>query len=129
MTVYLIADVKITDDRWVPAYAASVHDIVRKHGERERTSAAGYAHMAIERHVRVEKCPCRATSKVRKCRHVDPAGDERGIRRIVNRILDQRRRICQWRRSIDDSVELRGAGECGIVQDRHFPSFVKRQKK
>ena len=32
MTVYVIADVKITDDRWVPAYAASVHDIVHKHG-------------------------------------------------------------------------------------------------
>src|SRR6516165_11496012 len=32
MTVYLIADVKVTDDAWVPAYAASVHDIVHKHG-------------------------------------------------------------------------------------------------
>jgi uncharacterized protein (DUF1330 family) len=34
MTVYVIADVKVTDDRWVPAYAASVHDIVHKHGGR-----------------------------------------------------------------------------------------------
>ena len=32
MTVYLIADVKITDDSWVPDYAANVHDIVHKHG-------------------------------------------------------------------------------------------------
>ena len=32
MTVYVIADVKVTDDGWVPAYAASVHDIVHKHG-------------------------------------------------------------------------------------------------
>jgi uncharacterized protein (DUF1330 family) len=32
MTVYLIADVKVTDDKWVPAYAASVHDLVHKHG-------------------------------------------------------------------------------------------------
>ncbi len=32
MTVYLIADVKVTDDGWVPAYAASVHDLVHKHG-------------------------------------------------------------------------------------------------
>jgi len=32
MTVYLIADVKITDDSWVPDYAANVHDIVAKHG-------------------------------------------------------------------------------------------------
>ncbi len=29
---YVIADIKVTDDGWVPAYAASVHDIVHKHG-------------------------------------------------------------------------------------------------
>src|SRR5262245_35064658 len=28
MTVYVIADIKVTDDKWVPAYAAAVHDIV-----------------------------------------------------------------------------------------------------
>jgi uncharacterized protein (DUF1330 family) len=32
MPVYLIADVKVTDDRWVPDYAASVHNLVHKHG-------------------------------------------------------------------------------------------------
>ena len=32
MSVYVIADIKVTDDRWVPAYAASVHDLVHKHG-------------------------------------------------------------------------------------------------
>ena len=32
MPVYLIADITITDDSWVPAYAAEVHDIVKKHG-------------------------------------------------------------------------------------------------
>jgi uncharacterized protein (DUF1330 family) len=32
MTVYVIADIKITDDKWVPAYAASVHGLVHKHG-------------------------------------------------------------------------------------------------
>jgi uncharacterized protein (DUF1330 family) len=32
MTVFLIADVKITDDKWVPEYAAVVHDIAAKHG-------------------------------------------------------------------------------------------------
>ena len=32
MAAYLIADVKITDDSWVPDYAAKVHDIVHKHG-------------------------------------------------------------------------------------------------
>ncbi|AML52595.1 DUF1330 domain-containing protein [Falsihalocynthiibacter arcticus] len=32
MSVYLIADIKITDDRWVPEYAANVHKLVEKHG-------------------------------------------------------------------------------------------------
>jgi uncharacterized protein (DUF1330 family) len=34
MPVYLIANVKVTDDAWVPAYAAVVHDIAKKHGGR-----------------------------------------------------------------------------------------------
>ena len=32
MAHYLIADVILTDDAWVPDYAAKVHDIVAKHG-------------------------------------------------------------------------------------------------
>ncbi|MGB0554983.1 MAG: DUF1330 domain-containing protein [Alphaproteobacteria bacterium] len=32
MTVYVIADIKVTDESWVPDYAANVHDIVHKHG-------------------------------------------------------------------------------------------------
>ena len=32
MTAYVIADIKITDDKWVPAYAKSVHDLVHRHG-------------------------------------------------------------------------------------------------
>ena len=32
MTVFVIADVKVTDDSWIPDYAANVHDIVHKHG-------------------------------------------------------------------------------------------------
>ena len=32
MTHYLIADVKVTDESWIPDYAANVHDIVHKHG-------------------------------------------------------------------------------------------------
>jgi uncharacterized protein (DUF1330 family) len=32
MSVYLIAVVKITDDSWVPEYAAKVHDIAARHG-------------------------------------------------------------------------------------------------
>lgn len=32
MPVYVIADVKVTDEKWIPEYAAAVHDIVHKHG-------------------------------------------------------------------------------------------------
>ena len=32
MTAYVIADIKVTDDKWVPAYAAAVHEFVHKHG-------------------------------------------------------------------------------------------------
>jgi uncharacterized protein (DUF1330 family) len=37
MSVYVIADIDVTDDGWVPEYAASVHDIVHKHGGRYLT--------------------------------------------------------------------------------------------
>ena len=32
MAAFLIAEVKLTDDAWVPDYAAQVHGIVHKHG-------------------------------------------------------------------------------------------------
>lgn len=32
MTVYVIADIKVTDDGWVPGYATNVHHLVHKHG-------------------------------------------------------------------------------------------------
>lgn len=34
MSAYLIADIKVTNDGWVPAYAETVHDLVAKHGGR-----------------------------------------------------------------------------------------------
>ena len=34
MSVYLIADIKVTDDSWIPEYAANVHKLVEKHGGR-----------------------------------------------------------------------------------------------
>lgn len=34
MSVYLIADIKVTNDGWVPEYAANVHKLVEKHGGR-----------------------------------------------------------------------------------------------
>jgi len=32
MPNYLIAQVKVNDDSWIPDYAAKVHDIVHRHG-------------------------------------------------------------------------------------------------
>ena len=32
MSVFLIADIKVTDDGWVPEYATNVHNLVEKHG-------------------------------------------------------------------------------------------------
>lgn len=32
MSVYLIAEIQITDEKWVPDYAANVHNLVEKHG-------------------------------------------------------------------------------------------------
>jgi uncharacterized protein (DUF1330 family) len=34
MKAFLIADIKVTDDKWVPDYAAFVHNLVHKHGGR-----------------------------------------------------------------------------------------------
>lgn len=46
MTVYLIADVKVTNDSWLPDYAINVHDIVRKHGGKYLSRSANI--MTIE---------------------------------------------------------------------------------
>ncbi len=32
MKIYVIADIKVTDDSWIPGYAANVHDIVHRRG-------------------------------------------------------------------------------------------------
>jgi len=32
MTVYVIAEIEVTDEAWVPEYAAKAHEIVHKHG-------------------------------------------------------------------------------------------------
>ncbi|MDS9467778.1 DUF1330 domain-containing protein [Paracoccus sp. MBLB3053] len=34
MTVFLIAEVQVTDDAWIPDYAARVHDIAARHNGR-----------------------------------------------------------------------------------------------
>ncbi len=40
MAHYLIAQVKVTDDSWIPDYAAHVHDIVHRHGGKYLTRSA-----------------------------------------------------------------------------------------
>ena len=40
MAVFMIAEVKVTDDSWIPDYAAKVHDIVHKHGGRYLSRSA-----------------------------------------------------------------------------------------
>ena len=32
MPVYVIADIKVTDDKWIPQYTATVHELVQQHG-------------------------------------------------------------------------------------------------
>ena len=34
MRIFLLADIKIINDEWVPAYAEKAHEIVHKHGGR-----------------------------------------------------------------------------------------------
>ena len=48
MPVYLIAEVKVTDDAWIPYYAANVHDIVRKHGGKYLSRSANITSMEGE---------------------------------------------------------------------------------
>ncbi len=40
MAFYLIADIKVTNDKWIPAYAESVHVLVHKHGGRYLSRSA-----------------------------------------------------------------------------------------
>jgi len=40
MAAFLIADVKVTDEAWIPDYAAVVHDIAAKHGGRYLSRSA-----------------------------------------------------------------------------------------
>lgn len=34
MSIFLIADIKVTDNSWIPNYAAHVHELVERHGGR-----------------------------------------------------------------------------------------------
>ena len=48
MPVYLIADVKVTDEAWIPDYAGNVHDIVHKHGGKYLSRSANITNMEGE---------------------------------------------------------------------------------
>ncbi len=45
MTVYLIADIKITDPGWVPDYAGTVHKLVEQHGGRYLSRSGNIANL------------------------------------------------------------------------------------
>ena len=40
MSVYLITDVKVIEDFWIPDYVANVHDIFYRHGGKYRSRSA-----------------------------------------------------------------------------------------
>jgi len=48
MSVYLFAEVKVTDDSWILDYAANVHDIVHKHGGEYLSRSANITNMESE---------------------------------------------------------------------------------
>ena len=48
MPVYLIADVKVTDEAWIPDYAANVHPIVHKHGGKYLSRSANLTNIEGE---------------------------------------------------------------------------------
>ena len=49
MSAYLIAHVKVTDDRWIPDYAAEVHDIAARHGGRYLSRSGNITRLEGER--------------------------------------------------------------------------------
>ena len=77
--------------------------------------------MSIKGHVRVEKWPGGATPEVGERRNIDSAGDVRRIRRIVDHILGQQCRIGEWRRAVDEGVELNVTGNGGGFSNLPFP--------
>ena len=52
MSVYLIGEVTITDESWIPGYATNVHDIAHKHGGKYLSRSANIT--------TVEGEPCKA---------------------------------------------------------------------
>ena len=45
MAFYAIVEVKVTDDSWIPEYAANVHDIVHKHGGKYLSRSANITNL------------------------------------------------------------------------------------
>ena len=45
MSVFLIADVQVTDDAWIPDYATNVHDIVHRHGGKYLTRSGNITNL------------------------------------------------------------------------------------
>jgi uncharacterized protein (DUF1330 family) len=48
VTAFLIADIKVTHDKWIPEYAASVHEIVHKHGGGKRSACKNVGRRSLD---------------------------------------------------------------------------------
>lgn len=48
MTVYIIAEVDVTDESWIPEYAEKVHDIVHSHGGKYLSRSANIENLEGE---------------------------------------------------------------------------------
>jgi uncharacterized protein (DUF1330 family) len=51
MSHYLIAQVNVSDDSWIPDYAANVHDIVHRHGGKYLTRSGNITTLEGDRTV------------------------------------------------------------------------------
>lgn len=100
---------------------------VREHGERERPTSARDADMPVERHARVREGPRGADAQVGEHRDVDPRRDAGGVRRVVDRVLGQRRHapVVAARRGVDHRVERKAAWKPRIGQRCHGHSFAQ----
>ena len=48
MAVFVIADIKIIDDSWVPGYATQVHTLVEKHGGKYLSRSGMFLHLKVK---------------------------------------------------------------------------------
>ncbi len=97
---------------------------VRKHGQRERTTATRDANVPVERHIGIVERPRRGETQLSEGRDVDPSGHIRRVRSIVDGKLIQggHCRVIQPGRCVDYRVEREVARQGGIGNWGHHRS-------